>query len=46
VPGSWWPLWGEWLKARSGAMKVAPAEVGNKNHPAGEAAPGRYAFND
>ncbi len=46
VPGSWWPFWGEWLKARSGAMKAAPAEVGNKNHPAGDAAPGRYAFND
>jgi polyhydroxyalkanoate synthase subunit PhaC len=46
VAGSWWPLWGEWLKARSGAEKAAPKEVGNKDFPAADAAPGRYAFDD
>jgi polyhydroxyalkanoate synthase subunit PhaC len=46
VAGSWWPLWGEWLKARSGAEKAAPKEVGNKDYPAADPAPGRYAFND
>jgi polyhydroxyalkanoate synthase subunit PhaC len=45
-PGSWWPLWGEWLKARSGALKAAPKAVGSKDHPAGDPAPGRYAFNE
>jgi polyhydroxyalkanoate synthase subunit PhaC len=46
VAGSWWPLWGEWLKARSGALKLPPKEVGSKDYPAGDAAPGRYAFDD
>jgi polyhydroxyalkanoate synthase subunit PhaC len=46
VAGSWWPLWGEWLKARSGGEKAAPKEVGDKDYPAGDPAPGRYAFND
>jgi polyhydroxyalkanoate synthase subunit PhaC len=46
VAGSWWPLWGEWLKARSGAEKAATKVVGNKDYPAGDPAPGRYAFND
>jgi polyhydroxyalkanoate synthase subunit PhaC len=46
VAGSWWPLWGEWLKARSGTLKLAPKEVGSKDYPAGDAAPGRYAFDD
>jgi polyhydroxyalkanoate synthase subunit PhaC len=46
VAGSWWPLWGEWLKARSGAEKAAPKAVGSKDYPAGDPAPGRYAFDD
>jgi polyhydroxyalkanoate synthase subunit PhaC len=46
VAGSWWPLWGEWLKARSGAEKTAPKEVGSHDYPAADPAPGRYAFND
>lgn len=44
--GSWWTLWAEWLKARSGAMKAAPKELGSKKHPPGDAAPGRYAFDE
>jgi polyhydroxyalkanoate synthase subunit PhaC len=42
--GSWWPFWMEWLKARSGEVKVAPKGFGNKDYPAGDAAPGAYAF--
>jgi polyhydroxyalkanoate synthase len=44
--GSWWTLWGEWLKARSGPMKAAPKALGGKNHPPGDPAPGRYAFDE
>lgn len=42
--GSWWPFWIEWLKARSGTLKVAPKTLGNKDYPAGDPAPGAYAF--
>jgi polyhydroxyalkanoate synthase subunit PhaC len=42
--GSWWPFWMEWLKARSGKAIKAPAKLGNKKHPAGEPAPGRYVI--
>jgi polyhydroxyalkanoate synthase subunit PhaC len=42
--GSWWPFWMEWLKSRSGALRDAPKELGNKEYPAGDAAPGAYAF--
>ena len=42
--GSWWPFWMEWLKLRSGALKVAPKTLGNKDYPAGDSAPGVYAF--
>ena len=42
--GSWWPFWMEWLKARSGALKAAPKGLGNKDYPAGDSAPGAYAF--
>ncbi|MFN3313438.1 MAG: alpha/beta fold hydrolase [Hyphomonas sp.] len=44
--GSWWPLWGEWLKARSGALKAAPQGLGSEAFPPIYAAPGRYVFND
>ena len=44
--GSWWPLWGEWLKARSGALKAAPQTLGSEAFPPIYAAPGRYVFND
>jgi polyhydroxyalkanoate synthase subunit PhaC len=42
--GSWWPFWMEWLKSRSGAEKAAPKALGNKTYPAGDSAPGAYAF--
>lgn len=43
-PGSWWPLWAGWLKERSGNAKPAPTVLGNGDYPAGDKAPGRYAF--
>jgi polyhydroxyalkanoate synthase len=36
-PGSWWPLWAEWLKQRAGAEVSPPRPI--KNAPA---APGAY----
>ncbi|MNN99181.1 Poly-beta-hydroxybutyrate polymerase [compost metagenome] len=39
---SWWVHWQNWLTERSGKLKKAPAILGNKNFPAGEAAPGTY----
>ncbi|HWV08449.1 MAG TPA: class II poly(R)-hydroxyalkanoic acid synthase, partial [Pseudomonas sp.] len=39
---SWWLHWQTWLAERSGATKNAPAKLGNKKYPAGEAAPGTY----
>lgn len=42
--GSWWPLWKEWLVARSGETKPAPKKVGSVKYPPGDAAPGKYAL--
>src|SRR5499427_9490819 len=42
--GSWWPHWREWIKARSGETKSAPGELGSKENPRLEAAPGRYVL--
>ncbi|PWB32124.1 class II poly(R)-hydroxyalkanoic acid synthase [Pseudomonas sp. SDI] len=39
---SWWLYWQTWLEERSGKLKKAPASLGNKAYPAGEAAPGTY----
>ena len=39
--GSWWPLWGEWLKKRSG-RKVKARVPGDSKHPALCDAPGTY----
>jgi polyhydroxyalkanoate synthase len=40
--GSWWPEWIDWLLARSGGEKRAPAKLGNKKHPVLGDAPGTY----
>jgi polyhydroxyalkanoate synthase len=40
-PGSWWPDWDAWLKARSSGTIAAP-ELGSEKHPPIEPAPGRY----
>ncbi len=43
-PGSWWPVWSDWLASRSGSMKAAPKQAGSRQHPIIEAAPGRYVL--
>lgn len=44
VAGSWWPFWMEWVQARSGKKKAAPAKTGNKEFPALDPAPGLYVM--
>jgi polyhydroxyalkanoate synthase len=41
-PGSWWPVWGEWLAAFKGGEKKAKKTLGSKRHKPIEPAPGRY----
>ena len=43
-PGSWWPVWSDWLSQHAGKMVSAPARAGGKAHPVIEAAPGRYVL--
>jgi polyhydroxyalkanoate synthase len=43
-PGSWWPHWGEWLKAHAGALRPAPRACGDATHPPLCAAPGHYVL--
>lgn len=44
VPGSWWTHWDKWLKSQGGKEIPAPEQVGNKNYPEIEAAPGAYVL--
>jgi polyhydroxyalkanoate synthase subunit PhaC len=46
VKGSWWPLWMEWVQARSGKKKAAPASLGNDTYHTMEAAPGLYVIEE
>ena len=41
-PGSWWPVWSEWLAAHKGGERKAKKALGSKRHKAIEPAPGRY----
>ncbi len=42
-PGSWWPVWSEWLAAhKGGERKAGRKKFGSKRHKAIEPAPGRY----
>jgi polyhydroxyalkanoate synthase subunit PhaC len=41
TPGSWWPHWAEWLKAKSGAMVPARDPAKGPLKPLGDA-PGEY----
>jgi polyhydroxyalkanoate synthase subunit PhaC len=42
VPGSWWPVWYEWLAPHSGPEVEARTEPGNDEFRPIEPAPGRY----
>lgn len=44
--GSWWPVWGAWLKERSGALKAAPKTCGSEAFKPLYPAPGRYVFDE
>ncbi|HPF22176.1 MAG: alpha/beta fold hydrolase [Hyphomonas sp.] len=44
--GSWWPVWGAWLKERSGTLKAAPKTCGSEAFPPLYPAPGRYVFDE
>ncbi|MFN0096867.1 MAG: PHA/PHB synthase family protein [Dehalococcoidia bacterium] len=41
-PGTWWTHWANWVSARSGEQRPAPAALGNAGYAALEPAPGRY----
>jgi polyhydroxyalkanoate synthase len=42
-PGTWWDHWTQWVHARSGPLRPAPATAGSERHRPLEPAPGRYA---
>ncbi len=44
VAGSWWPFWMEWVQARGGDKKKAPAKLGNKEYQPLDPAPGLYVM--
>jgi polyhydroxyalkanoate synthase subunit PhaC len=41
-PGSWWPLWSQWLAKHAGGARKAPAKPGSAKFKPIEPAPGRY----
>jgi polyhydroxyalkanoate synthase len=41
-PGSWWPVWADWLAGHAGKQVAAPKAYGNRAHKVIEPAPGRY----
>ena len=41
-PGSWWPLWSEWLGKQGGGSRKAPEKTGSVKYKPIEPAPGRY----
>jgi len=41
-PGSWWPLWSEWLGKHGGGSRKAPEKTGSVKYKPIEPAPGRY----
>lgn len=43
-PDSWWTHWRDWLAARSGEMRPAPASLGSERHPPLVEAPGTYVL--
>jgi polyhydroxyalkanoate synthase len=43
-PGSWWPHWLEWIKARSGEWVEGKSNSGSAKHPPLGPAPGSYVM--
>jgi len=43
-PGSWWPVWADWLTQHAGKKVPAPKQAGSRRYPVIEAAPGRYVL--
>jgi polyhydroxyalkanoate synthase len=43
-PGSWWPVWADWLAGHAGEQVPSPKAPGNRRHTPIEAAPGRYVL--
>ncbi len=41
-PGSWWPVWHQWLAEHSTQEQVTPPPLGNKTYPPLADAPGTY----
>ena len=41
-PGSWWPVWADWLKPQGGKLIAAPKAPGSAKFKPIEPAPGRY----
>ncbi|HEX3380204.1 MAG TPA: alpha/beta fold hydrolase [Paraburkholderia sp.] len=41
---SWWSDWRDWLSARSGEKRAAPAALGNERNPSLVASPGTYVM--
>ena len=41
-PGSWWPVWAEWLAPYGGKQVAARKKLGSAKYKAIEPAPGRY----
>jgi polyhydroxyalkanoate synthase len=46
MKGSWWPLWMEWVQARSGKKRADPEGVGNATYKPMEKAPGLYVVEE
>jgi len=44
LSGSWWDKWVEWLAARSGSKREAPAVLGNERYTPFMEAPGTYVL--
>ncbi|MBI3373992.1 MAG: class I poly(R)-hydroxyalkanoic acid synthase [Betaproteobacteria bacterium] len=42
TPGSWWPVWAQWLDRFKGRRIAARTELGDAQHRPIEPAPGRY----
>jgi len=44
VPGSWWPHWDAWLKAKGNKTVDAPSQLGTDKYPELEPAPGSFVM--